>query len=163
MALRCSLHTITNKPSHIREGIHVTTIPFTPKSASSTLVITSSPITGDVVRAGGCRAVEVLTDRSPMPAPVSVQVFGLQLQCSTCCGWCDGGSCDQCSQLCTDTHLLLLCPVGETSNVSDDFYVRELVVQRCMSLVMHCPVGLLDCSLVRWFRGGPLLRVQLAQ
>ena len=34
-------------PKATGEGIEVTTIPFTPKSAQSTLVITSSPITGD--------------------------------------------------------------------------------------------------------------------
>ena len=53
----------------------------------------------------------------------------------------------------THVHYPFMCSVGETKNVSDDFWVRSLFVQRRMLLVMHCHVGSLGCSLVRRFRG----------
>ena len=53
----------------------------------------------------------------------------------------------------THVHSPFMCSVGETKNVSDDFWVRSLFVQRRMLLVMHCHVGSLGCSLVRRFRG----------
>lgn len=101
-----------NAPPHAtNEGIAVTTIPFTPKSASSTLVITSSPITGDLrgMRCQGWRLQACESSDHPRLLLHQSKRFGLKLQYNICCGWCGGSSCDWCSQCTRHSPTLIRC------------------------------------------------------